>query len=522
MSLVVAEGKGFKMKVEILPATMEDAESLVFIQKKAFKRLYDIYHDEGNPYLRGADEIAVWLSRPNSYVYKIMADKQLVGGVSFWERKEQGLPGVYYLARIYVTPELQGKGIASKAIYLCEETVMNANTWTLDFPVDQPANRRCYEKAGYFDTGERREQSNGKITLAYMEKIIPPFRNIKNHLDNLDIHKILSNCLFDASSDGTAQTIEKYCEYNIWKLFGWVENGKILGICGFEVRADYVKILHISVVEHSRYHGIGSSMLAALQEKYKLAIEAETDDDAVEFYRKIGFETTSIQKYNVRRWTCVLPMPKPFSIETDKERQARIYPIVLSEYNPAWAKWYTEEKANLEQLVEIENIAQISHIGSTSVPGLTAKPTVDILLEIKENTDMEKLLSAFPSSEYICLKKEGNFLPEHDIVMILKGYLPDGFVEKVYHIHVRYPRDSANCTAIWDEIYFRDYLIAHPETAAEYASLKSKLFQDYEHDRNGYTAAKGEFILKITEMAKYDYENKYISEAINLKKKPEL
>jgi len=167
------------MNIEIIPATAEDAEALVAIQKQAFKRLYDIYHDEGSPYLRGTDEIIGWLERPNWQVYKITAGGVLCGGVSFCERN--GMPGIYYLARIYILPELQSKGIASKAILLCEETVANANLWTLDFPVEQIANRRCYEKAGYTNTNERRGQSNGAITLASMEKKIPVLRSIKNH-----------------------------------------------------------------------------------------------------------------------------------------------------------------------------------------------------------------------------------------------------------------------------------------------------------------------------------------------------
>jgi GrpB-like predicted nucleotidyltransferase (UPF0157 family) len=181
--------------------------------------------------------------------------------------------------------------------------------------------------------------------------------------------------------------------------------------------------------------------------------------------------------------------------ETDKERQARIYPIILSGYNPAWPDWFADEKANLERLIGKDNIARISHYGSTSVPGLTAKPTVDILLEIAETVDIEELIALMPESEYICLRKEGNSLSEHDLVMFLKGYLSDGFTDKVYHIHVRNPGD-------WDELYFRDYLISHPEAAAKYAELKRSLFNDYEHNRDGYTAAKGAFIKEITDKAR--------------------
>ncbi|HBN83736.1 MAG TPA: hypothetical protein DDZ89_07805 [Clostridiales bacterium] len=181
-------------------------------------------------------------------------------------------------------------------------------------------------------------------------------------------------------------------------------------------------------------------------------------------------------------------------LETDAERRACIYPIILSEYNPEWPEWYAEEKANLERLLG-ESMVRIQHIGSTAVPGLTAKPTVDILLEAAKNFDIEDLIALMPEGEYICLRREGNSLSEHDRVMFLKGYTDTGFADKVYHIHVRNPGD-------WDELHFRDYLIDHPEAAAEYADLKRRLFKDYEHDRDGYTAAKGEFIKEVTKKAK--------------------
>jgi GrpB-like predicted nucleotidyltransferase (UPF0157 family) len=180
--------------------------------------------------------------------------------------------------------------------------------------------------------------------------------------------------------------------------------------------------------------------------------------------------------------------------ESDQERQARLYPIILSEYNPEWVEWFAQEKENLERLIGAEHIDRISHFGSTSVPGLVAKPTVDILLEINESTKVDQLIAALSEPEYICLNPpDMPTSPPH--LMFLKGYLTDGFAEKVYHIHVRYRGDP-------DEFYFRDYLIRHPEVAAEYALLKRTLFRDYEHDRDGYTMAKTAFIRNVTEKAK--------------------
>lgn len=80
-------------------------------------------------------------------------------------------------------------------------------------------------------------------------------------------------------------------------------------------------------------------------------------------------------------------------------------------------------------------------------------------------------------------------------MMFMKGYTPEGFKGQAYHLHVRYTGD-------WGELYFRDYLIAHPETAKEYGELKLLLMQQYKHNRDVYTEAKGDFIRKITAIAK--------------------
>ena len=183
------------------------------------------------------------------------------------------------------------------------------------------------------------------------------------------------------------------------------------------------------------------------------------------------------------------------NLETNEERRARIYPIILSEYNPEWPEWYAEEADRLSHLFGSESIVRIMHIGSTSVPGLAAKPTIDILLEIGESVDIENLIAVLPENEYICLRQQT--IPTPDSVIFLKGYTDTGFAEKVFHIHVRNPGD-------WDELYFRDYLIAHPEAVSEYAALKRKLLKDYEHDRDGYTEAKGKFIKEYTKRAKKD------------------
>ncbi len=88
-------------------------------------------------------------------------------------------------------------------------------------------------------------------------------------------------------------------------------------------------------------------------------------------------------------------------------------------------------------------------------------------------------------------------------ISFCKGYTPNGFAEKVYHLHVRYLGD-------WSELYFRDYLIDHPDVTAEYGELKVGLLHNYKNNRDGYTKEKTYFVLEHTKKARMNYTNRYI------------
>jgi GrpB-like predicted nucleotidyltransferase (UPF0157 family) len=184
-------------------------------------------------------------------------------------------------------------------------------------------------------------------------------------------------------------------------------------------------------------------------------------------------------------------MSKSLGEMTDAER-LQLFPVILSEYKSTWKRNYLKEKVIVEQAIGSHNIIRINHIGSTAVSGLISKPTVDILVEIKDGTDTSKLISNIQKSGYIYLEQPKN-PPPH--MMFIKGYTLKGYKRQVFHVHVRYNGD-------WDELYFRDYLLAHPEVAKEYGRLKLALKQKYEYDRNTYTNAKTDFIKRITELAR--------------------
>lgn len=176
----------------------------------------------------------------------------------------------------------------------------------------------------------------------------------------------------------------------------------------------------------------------------------------------------------------------------------KLFPIVISEYNPGWKNMFSTEKQSIKRVIGIKNTIRIEHIGSTAIPGLYAKPTIDILLEIKDDTDTDLIINKLKYLDYHFIPKPEN-PPPH--MMFAKGYSSQGFSGQTFHIHVRYKGG-------WDELIFRDYLIQNPKIAQEYSELKLRLSTYYINDREKYTNGKTEFITRITKIARIELKNK--------------
>ncbi|MBQ7121356.1 MAG: GNAT family N-acetyltransferase [Clostridia bacterium] len=158
--------------VSLRLTTVDDVYILTKIQQKAFRPLYEKYHDEGNPCLRDERDILCRLNNPNFLYFTIMLDGEIVGGLMYklcgatpFIKKLRR--GEYYLGRVYIIPDLQSKGIASQAILMSEKYLKKPKKLYVDFPADLEKNRRCYEKAGYSDIGKRLETAPGLILAAF-------------------------------------------------------------------------------------------------------------------------------------------------------------------------------------------------------------------------------------------------------------------------------------------------------------------------------------------------------------------
>lgn len=188
-------------------------------------------------------------------------------------------------------------------------------------------------------------------------------------------------------------------------------------------------------------------------------------------------------------------MPKKLS-EMTLEELWQLFPIYLVEHDERWKIWYNEECQRIyDFLADHIMDVKISHIGSTAIENIWAKPIVDILVEIPLAEDIRKARDVIAQNGYLCMSEN------EKKISFNKGYTENGFEEKVFHLHLRYPGDN-------DEVYFRDYLNEHPAIAKEYEKLKLSLWKTYEHDRDGYTEAKSEFVSEYTRKAKEKYKNR--------------
>ncbi len=167
-----------------------------------------------------------------------------------------------------------------------------------------------------------------------------------------------------------------------------------------------------------------------------------------------------------------------------------LFPVALVAHREEWAAMASEEIGLLSRLLG-EWGPVINHIGSTAIPDIQAKPIVDILVEMPSAGEWSKIRRLMEDNGYICMSQSDRRMSFN------KGYTPEGYAERVFHIHFHLSGDNS-------EILFRDYLRAHPDEAKEYERLKLSLLPAHKFNRDSYTAAKTEFVSRIVALARED------------------
>jgi GrpB-like predicted nucleotidyltransferase (UPF0157 family) len=166
-------------------------------------------------------------------------------------------------------------------------------------------------------------------------------------------------------------------------------------------------------------------------------------------------------------------------------------PIVVVPYDHAWPSLYEKERARIERAIG-PWVEGIEHVGSTAVPGLAAKPVIDIMVGVKSLENSPILVERLVGIGY-------EYVPEFERVLPFRRYFRktrEG--RRTHQVHLV---ERSN-TEWWDRhLLFRDYLRADPEIAGEYARLKYELSDRFGEDRVAYTHAKNHFISEVVRRA---------------------
>jgi GrpB-like predicted nucleotidyltransferase (UPF0157 family) len=163
-------------------------------------------------------------------------------------------------------------------------------------------------------------------------------------------------------------------------------------------------------------------------------------------------------------------------------------PIEIVAYDPSWPRLFEGERQALIETIGPWLAGTVEHVGSTAIPGLAAKPVIDIMAGVATLDASRPALAAAASLGYCYYPYRPD--AEHWFCKPSPSF-------RTHHLHLM-PFEAAEWIAM---IAFRDYLRVHPDIAAEYGELKARLARKYRDDREAYTQAKGPFISRVTQAA---------------------
>jgi GrpB-like predicted nucleotidyltransferase (UPF0157 family) len=167
--------------------------------------------------------------------------------------------------------------------------------------------------------------------------------------------------------------------------------------------------------------------------------------------------------------------------------------VELVEYDPRWPAIFEEEAARLHAALaglDLGGAYRLEHFGSTAIPGIAAKPIIDIVLLSTDPSRWPGLIEPLRRLHYVYWADN----PRRDRMFFVKGMPPFG-ARRTHHVHVRTPEDARPA------LVFRDYLRDHPGAVARYARLKRELEARHPTDRDAYTAGKDGFVAEIVRTA---------------------
>jgi len=185
----------------------------------------------------------------------------------------------------------------------------------------------------------------------------------------------------------------------------------------------------------------------------------------------------------------------------EKVRRVTTEEVDVVPYDPGWPILFEMERNHLRACLPEDLVGRIEHFGSTAVPGLSAKPIIDLLVEVADLEETKRKIAPILEGQgydYFWRPAFGDDGPPFYAWFIKR----DAAGRRTHHIHMVEAESE-----LWDRLLFRDYLIAQPEAARAYSELKTRLAETHHGDRIAYTRAKTDFIAEVMERAKSEAEN---------------
>lgn len=165
-------------------------------------------------------------------------------------------------------------------------------------------------------------------------------------------------------------------------------------------------------------------------------------------------------------------------------RQVEVVP-----HNPKWRKAFETEAKRVADALG-ENVVAIHHIGSTAIPGIYAKPIIDLLVEVKDIVRVDEQSSSMELLGYETMGEFG---------ISGRRYFRKNNEEgiRTHHVHIF----RVGSEQVERHLAFRDYMIAHPEDTQRYSELKRRLAEEYPTSIDGYMDGKDGFIKEMDQKA---------------------
>lgn len=179
----------------------------------------------------------------------------------------------------------------------------------------------------------------------------------------------------------------------------------------------------------------------------------------------------------------------------ENERQFATKEVVIVPYDPQWKTEFEKLKAMIQGYIG-EYLEKTEHVGSTSIPGLAAKPIIDLDAVLRDKKDLPAVIARLKEHGYIHQGDLG--LPGREAFFRPRDYNEQEKSVIKYHFYVC----CKDAKPYLEHIAFRDYLRTHPQEREEYQHLKEELAQKYRYDVDAYCEHKTEFVQSILAKAK--------------------